>query len=163
MRFAGTTLVIIVAAAPTTAVACSCGYPEDMTNRQLRYIVQSLPLVAYGRVYATTYPAACRIAPLRWVNAVIGRRAPVTYKLALRKIVWGKSPRNIEVVQYQQVGWAECHPLGDAACQPKLPTGDTLWPLRRDKGELVYSGRCGLIIANYVLRKFSQSAALNVR
>ncbi len=164
MRTAGAFLAFVATAAPTTALACSCGYPEEMTPAQLRTMMNRLSVIGYGRIAAIAYPAACRIAPLRWINSAMGRRAPVTYRIAFRKIVWGRSARTVDVVQYQQVDWSRCRPLGDAACEPSLPAGDALWPLRRsEEGSLAYAGRCGVMLATYVLRLQSSPTAVDFR
>lgn len=145
-------LAPVASLASTASLACSCDYPETMTRAQLRRAMNELAVVGYGRVTAVAYPDACRVAPLRWISAVMNRRLPVVYSVHLRRIVWGRSPRLVNVVQYQRAGWTACEPLGSAACQPELPERDALWPLHRsDDGRYSYAGRCGIMLAIYAL------------
>jgi hypothetical protein len=153
MRCFNVLLALAASLSSSASLACSCAYPETLSADQLRAAMDDLSAVGYGSIYAIEYPTACRIAPVRWFNAAIGRRVPVVHKLRLRKVIWGRSARTVDVVQYQQAQWSSCRPLGNAACQPKLPSGDALWPLRRPaNGEHAYAGRCGIMLATYALR-----------
>lgn len=163
MRCFSALLALAAILSSSASLACSCAYPETLSAGQLRTAMNDLSAVGYGRIYAIEYPAACRIAPLRWFNAAIGRRAPFVYKLLFRKMLWGRSARMVDVVQYQQVTWSSCEPLGSAACQPKLPTGDALWPLRRwANGEHTYAGRCGVMLVTYALRLNQKTVVADV-
>jgi hypothetical protein len=164
MRCSNVLLGFAAAVSDSASLACSCAYPETLSTAQRRAAMNELSVVGSGRIYVIEYPAACQIAPLRWFNATIGRRVPVVHKLLLRKVLWGRSTRMVDVVQYQKATWSSCKPLGSAACEPKLPLGDALWPLRRSSnGAQAYAGRCGIMLATYALRLSSGSGAANVR
>lgn len=150
---------MMLALQPAIAVACSCARPQTLTERQLRYIAKDMTLVAHGRVTAVRYPAACRIAPLRWAYALTGSRHKVVYSVAIRRTLWGRPVATTEVVQYQIAETDGCKPLGSAACEAALPRGDTLWVLRRTPdGEQRYAGRCGLLLAPYLIRLAQRTA-----
>ena len=154
-----TALAMILVMLSSAAVACSCARPEDLTERQLRYAMRDLSLIARGRVVAVRYPLGCRIAPIRWAYSLMEARLPVTYSIAISETLWGRPVATAYVVQWQVADWDACKPLGSAACEPVLPRGDALWVLKRmPNGEQRYAGRCGLMLAPHFLRLSQQSA-----
>ncbi len=142
---------------PSVAWACSCADPDDLTERQMRHLLSKVSLIARGRVVEVDYPAGCSVAPLRWAYAIAGARLPVTYTIAVRETLLGRPVRTTTVVQRQGAGFDGCRPLGSAACEDALPTGDTLWVLNRmPNGEQRSAGGCGLALAPHFLRLAKQ-------
>jgi hypothetical protein len=164
MRRANVLLAIAATVSSSASMACSCAYPETLSAKQIRSGMKGLSVVGYGSVSAIQYPAGCKIAPLRWINVAFGRRVPVVHKLRFQKILWGRSAQTVDVVQYQMATWSSCKPLGGPACEPKLPWGDALWPLRRlPHGENRYAGRCEIMLAMYALHLQPETGMVNVR
>lgn len=154
-----TALTVTLLALPSVAIACSCMRPQDLTEQQIRSLLKDVSLIARGRVVAVAYPLGCRIAPLRWAYAVTGTRLPVTYSIAIRETLLGTSGRTTTVVQQQVAELDGCKPLGSAACEPALPPGDALWVLNRmPSGEQRFAGRCGQMLAPYLLRMAQRSS-----
>lgn len=159
VTFLSAVVSVVLLALPSTAAACSCLGPQELTEQQLRALLKDVSLIARGRVVAVQYPLGCRIAPLRWAHALTGRPLPVTYTIAIRETLLGPSVRTTRVVQHQAAGFEGCNPLGSSACEPALPNGDALWVLNRTpNGEQRFAGRCGLELAPHFIRLARRSA-----
>ncbi|WP_144033503.1 hypothetical protein [Sphingomonas guangdongensis] len=120
--------------------------------------MKDLSRIVRGRVVGIEYPLTCRIAPLRWIWSLTEYRLPVTYTVAVTRTLWGPPVRTTRIVQHQTAELDGCRPLGAPACEAAIPTGETLWVIRRlPNGEQRYTGGCGAAYAPYILRIARQS------
>jgi len=122
---------LLITLLPTQGMACSCIPIEDLSPSQLAKTLRDYPIVVRAGVASTEYPAACRIAPLRWFTRLFSERTvEVRHTLAVKSVIKGKPTKRLTVVQEQWIDYAGCVAPTEAACEINFKVTDDLWILR---------------------------------